>query len=979
MSLDMHEDPQRRELGDQTEENKPIQEALRRRQFELKAIYENAPIMMCVLDPSRQVIYANQAFLQFIGEPEEKVLYQRACGVIGCLRANDDPRGCGHGPLCQECKVRLAFADASANGKCHRGIEYRTSILRQGQAQEYVFLTSIAPIPMTGQTNLLLCLEDITERKRFEEVQSFLAQTKSGPTDEPFFHALARYLAKSLHMDYVCIDHLEGEGLTARTVAVWHNGVFEDNVTYGLHDTPCGELAGKMVCCFPQAVRELFPRDKVLQDLKAESYVGVTLWSHAGEPIGLIAVIGRHPLINQSQAETTLKLVAVRAAGEMERMNAESALRQSEAFRREVLDSLSAHIAVLDQQGTIVAVNEAWVRFAGENGGKGARVLPGDNYLAACESATEPHTRAPAREALLGIQTVMSGKSTSFSMEYDCHSTTEQRWFCMNVRRLSGAKEGVVIAHEDITERRLATEQLRANTERFRRISAMTSDIAYSCLTDQDDRYFIDWMTGAVDRITGYTVEEVTARRCWKFLVVEEDQALFLEKVAGLIPGTQGICELRLRHRNGEIVWVASFAECVTPTDGGGKSVLYGCLAAITERKKAEAEKDRLQAQLYQSQKMESVGRLAGGVAHDFNNMLQAILGNVGLAMQSAAPGSSLRESLEEISACAKRSADLTRQLLAFARRQTVIPKLLDLNETVEGLLKMMRRLIGEHIRLAWQPAAGLWWVKMDPSQVDQILANLCVNARDAIGKSGLVSIETGNVSIDEADCSENLSLVPGEYVLLSVTDNGCGMDKETLAHLFEPFFTTKDVGVGTGMGLATVYGIVKQNHGFVQVESRLGRGTSFLIYLPRHVNQGLDHEPPEPLEKTGLGHETVLFVEDEPTILKIGRQILQELGYQVIAAATPGQALQLAREHSGKIHLLITDVIMPEMNGKDLAARLISLQPGIRQLFMSGYTADVIANHGVLDESVQFIQKPFTVEDLSAKVRIVLNGARPT
>jgi PAS domain S-box-containing protein len=398
----------------------------------------------------------------------------------------------------------------------------------------------------------------------------------------------------------------------------------------------------------------------------------------------------------------------------------------------------------------------------------------------------------------------------------------------------------------------------------------------------------------------------------------------------------------------------------------------------ITERKQAEAEKAKLEAQFQQAQKMESVGRLAGGVAHDFNNMLQVILANTDMALGEIPPDSPLRESLQEVRNCAGRSADLTRQLLAFARRQTIAPAVLDLNETVGSMLKLLRRLIGDDIDLTWLPAQGLGLVKMDPTQVDQILANLCVNARDAIEGVGKVTIETANIVFDAAYCADHPGYVAGEYVRLTVSDNGCGMDKTTLPQIFEPFFTTKGLGEGTGLGLATVYGIVKQNHGFISVYSEPGHGTTFTLYLPRLAGEAIATGTTTAAEPPRSSGETVLLVEDEPAVLAIARIILVRLGYAVLTAGTPSEAIRLAGAHAGEIHLLITDVVMPEMNGLDLEKRLLSLHPKLKCLFMSGYTANVIAHHGVLKAGVNFIQKPFSLGDLAAKVRATLDENKP-
>jgi PAS domain S-box-containing protein len=430
--------------------------------------------------------------------------------------------------------------------------------------------------------------------------------------------------------------------------------------------------------------------------------------------------------------------------------------------------------------------------------------------------------------------------------------------------------------------------------------------------------------------------------------------------------------ELEMVTKSGRVFPAYERADAIKDQEGNVIG-LIGIISDITERKQAEQEKARLEGQLQQAQKMESVGRLAGGVAHDFNNMLAVILGHTAMALEVVDPAQPLHANLVEIRTAASRSAALTQQLLAFARKQTVAPRILDLNETVEGMLKMLQRLIGENVDLRWQPGAGLWRVRVDPTQIDQIVANLCVNARDAIANVGKLSIETGNCTLDDAYCAAHPAVVPGDYVRLAVSDDGCGMDKETQSHLFEPFFTTKATGKGTGLGLATVYGIVKQNNGFINVHSEPGSGTTFTIYLPRLSGEARQAGTKGSEGGALRGHETVLLVEDEPAILRLTKLLLERLGYSVLAACTPGEAIRLAREHPGEIHLLMTDVVMPEMNGRDLAKNLLRLYPSIRRLFMSGYTADVIASHGVLDEGVNFLQKPFTVEDLAAKLREAL------
>lgn len=530
--------------------------------------------------------------------------------------------------------------------------------------------------------------------------------------------------------------------------------------------------------------------------------------------------------------------------------------------------------------------------------------------------------------------------------------------------------------HTDITERKQTEVTLGESEQRFRSLLEDVPNIAVQGYDRQ--RRVVFWNT-ASETLYGFSREEALGRQLEELIIPPEMRHGVIGAVNNWL--SQGIPipagELVLQGKGGRPVNV--FSSHVMQINIHGEPEMYCIDIDITERKRNEKEREKLQAQLLQAQKMESIGRLAGGVAHDFNNMLQTILGYSDLSLAQVEETSPVHEGLLEIRKAALRSADLTRQLLAFARKQTVCPKILDLNDTVAGMLKMLQRLIGENIDLAWLPGHDLWPVKMDPSQLDQILANLAVNARDAIADTGKITIETENISRDAAYCADHPDCLPGEYVLLAVSDNGCGMDRETLAQIFEPFFTTKENGKGTGLGLATVYGIVKQNNGFVNVYSEPGQGTTFSIYLPCFASETVATETRPADESTG-GTETVLLVEDEAALLHLGQTILQRLGYTVLPANTPMAALELAREHAGEIHLLITDVVMPEMNGRDLAQRLSSLRPAMQCLFMSGYTADVIAHHGVLDTGIHFIQKPFCMDDLARTIRETLkdNKTKP-
>lgn len=396
---------------------------------------------------------------------------------------------------------------------------------------------------------------------------------------------------------------------------------------------------------------------------------------------------------------------------------------------------------------------------------------------------------------------------------------------------------------------------------------------------------------------------------------------------------------------------------------------ICGMTTEITERKQAEEDRERLSEQLAQAYRMESIGRLAGGIAHDFNNMLGVILGHTELVLHTSQLSGPHLNSIKEIEKAARRSSDLTRQLLAFARKQTVVPKVLDLNETVNGVLTILQRIIGEDIEFVWQPGESLWTIKMDPTQIDQILTNLCANARDAIESVGKITIDTRNISVDAAFCKDKVGCREGDFVVLSITDNGCGMHEDVKTMLFEPFYTTKELGKGTGLGLAMIYGIVQQNNGFITVDSKPGLGTSFKLYLPRYDVPHVPSSVEEERKELSLGSGTILLVEDEPANLEIACLMLKNLGYNVVTASSPAEAIQLARQYQEEIDLLMTDVIMPEMNGWDLAQELKAIQPDMKQLFTSGYTSTTVAQPSFFIENVHFIQKPFNMHELSVKV----------
>jgi PAS domain S-box-containing protein len=524
----------------------------------------------------------------------------------------------------------------------------------------------------------------------------------------------------------------------------------------------------------------------------------------------------------------------------------------------------------------------------------------------------------------------------------------------------------------EIDERRQMEIERQQSKESYRLLARNIPGVIYKGKADGSVEYLDD----RIQQLLDYPIEDFYSRKLRVQTLIHPEDLLpakraFLEALKG---DNEYIREYRLQRKDGTYLWFQERGQIVCQPDGR-IDYISGILFDITERRRMEEEKEKLDGQFRQAQKMEAVARLAGGVAHDFNNMLNVILGFTELALSVSKPIDPIYTDLQAIQEAATRSADLTRQLLAFSRKQTISPLSIDLNDQMQGMKRLLSRIIGEDIQLTFNLSADLWPVFMDPAQVDQIVANLAVNSRDAMPQGGRITLETRNVFLNQVFCLSKPGCVPGEYVMLSFSDTGCGMDQETLDHVFEPFFTTKPEGKGTGLGMATIYGVVNQNNGFVNILSEPNKGTIVQVYIPRHVGQE------EPLSVViaegrpkGLG-ETVLLVEDETPMRILAKTMLERLGYIVLEAQGPGEAITQCEKYSGEIDLLLTDVVMPHMNGPELDERIRIMKPGIKTLFMSGYSPHVLPHHGVLEKGSQLLQKPFTLDEFSRKIRKVLDA----
>ncbi|BCS34233.1 hypothetical protein TBR22_A34620 [Luteitalea sp. TBR-22] len=893
-------------------------------------------------------------------------------------------------------------------------------------------------------------------------------------------------------------------------------------------------------------------------------------------------------------------------------------------YHAEVLDSVADEIAVLDADGVITAVNRAWRTFGTENGAQPAVDHVGMNYLDVCRRAAATPTGGEAAVVADGLAAVLRGDSTHVELEYPCDSPTAPRWFSISITRLGGPRPGAVVAHRDITVRRLATAALRVSEQNLATMlqsigDAVVATDAQGVITrmnptaerltgwplaealgrpltdvltivdaltntpapnpveevlargevvglashtvlrrrDGEQRHIADSAapirdvtgavvgvvmvfsdvteryrseqalrrakelldrTGELARVGGWEVDLETMRLTWTretFRIAEIDSLVepsleeginlfapearpviaaavqaasdtgtpydlqlpiitakgrhrwvqtqgFAERQGGrpvrlygtfqditerkaaedalraseqrlrdVVASTDGIVweadaatfeftsvsdyaerllgyptsdwlqpgfwashihpddrewavkycvactgraeahdfEYRFLARDGRYLWLRDIVRVVV--EEGRPRWLRGLMVDITASRQAEQERLALEGRLAQAQKLESIGRLAGGVAHDFNNMLSVILGHAELALRQAPPSHPLHRDLSEIREAAQRSAGLTRQMLAFARKQAVMPRPLGIDDAIAGTLSLLRRLLGEDITLYWQPG-GAWPVWFDPTQLDQILTNLCVNARDAISGVGTITISTRNVSLGPAEVAGGATA--GDYVVVRVSDSGQGMDEATLANIFEPFYTTKPVGTGTGLGLAMVDGAVRQNGGFVTVSSQPGHGATFDVHLPRYVGAMQAHAVITPAEAPRQAPRArILLVEDDANILELVTHMLGNLGYVVLATSDPVEAIALAQAEDEPIELLLTDVIMPTMNGQELARAIRARWPRLEVLFMSGYTDDVIADRGLLAAGTHFLEKPFLAEDLDRAVKAAL------
>jgi PAS domain S-box-containing protein len=615
------------------------------------------------------------------------------------------------------------------------------------------------------------------------------------------------------------------------------------------------------------------------------------------------------------------------------------------------MDSAINGMAILDAGGKYIYVNPAHARMARNVKpeamiGKSWREVSNRRNVAPVE--TEIRESLKQYGKWFGPLTVHRDDGTEVPTEFSITALPDGGTICVS---------------RDMSER-VSEQRARAETEiKYRMLIEQVAAISYIAELGVNGQWL--YVSPQIEPMFGYSVEEwLSTSRDWIRYVAPEDHPVIHAAEESSARGEPFQAEYRITRKDGQTMWVSDTAVVVRGSDS--HPVMEGLIVDITDRK-------MLENQLLQARKMEAVGRLAGGVAHDFNNLLTIIKGYVEMALQRCLDRPELHGNIRRIEEAADRAVTLVRQLLAFSRKQVLRPKIVDLNAIVVNLDQLLRRLMGENIEMKTFVSKNVGAIKADPGQIEQVIMNLVVNARDALPNGGRIVIETSNVDLDSTYTLDHAAVRPGPYVLLAVTDTGIGMTADTVAHIFEPFYTTKESGQGTGLGLSTVYGIVKQSGGYIWVYSEVGKGTTFKVYLPQ-VKDAVQVSPAPAAPTTRKGHETILLVEDEPAVRELTQMVLSERGYTVIEAQTPRDAERLAGNNGAEIHLLLTDVVMPGISGRELAKRLTERYPNLRVLYMSGYTYNVIARDGTLEEGISFLQKPFTPQVLAERVREALD-----
>lgn len=820
---------------------------------------------------------------------------------------------------------------------------------------------------------------DITRRKRVEQARRELIEC-SRLLGRPFFDAMVGALAQALDVRWVLLcDIASSNPSRARTLAAWSDGERQANFEYDLAGTPCANVLGEQMCFFPADVASLFPDDSLLSEMGADSYLGVPLRGSSGRTLGLLAVLDDKPLDDGLQPQETLELFAGRAAAELERITTSSA---NERLGRIVEDAASETFVFDASSLKFVLVN----RGARENLGyimdELRELTPLDIKpklsMAEFTAIIEPLKRR--EKAVQHFKTVHRRKDgTDYNVSVALQLLEDE------------ARPVFYAAIEDTTDRDAAVRDLEDVSRRLDTILNNTTMAVFM----MDGRQECIYMNPAAERLTGYSFHETVGRPLHEVIHhTHPDGSHFpiedcsIDRAFPEDNQVQG--EGTFVHKNGSFYPVAYTASPIRDVQGTpvGTVVEVRNIAAEIEAREALVnfnttlqqrvdetiqERQAVEAQLFQAQKMEAIGKLTGGIAHDFNNLLQVIGGNLQLLVRDVVGDVRAEQRVQSALASVARGGRLASQLLAFGRRQPLAPKVINLGRLVHDMDDLLSRAIGEGVELKASVLPNLWNTLVDQTQVENAILNLAINARDAMKGYGKLTIEAENAVLDEAYVRKHPDIKPGQYVMLAVTDTGCGIPRELIDKIFEPFFTTKELGKGTGLGLSMVYGLIKQSDGYINVYSELGEGTTIRVYLPRAQETEVIEDPIETGPLTG-GTETVLVVEDDDDVRSTVVELLSELGYRVLRASNATGAMAII-ESGLPIDLIFTDVVMPgPLQSSDMARRARATIPNIAVLFTSGYTDNSIVHEGRLDPGVELLSKPYTREALAHRVRHCLD-----
>ncbi|MBM4133586.1 MAG: PAS domain S-box protein [Nitrospira sp.] len=792
-------------------------------------------------------------------------------------------------------------------------------------------------------------------------LRTLMVNTASLTGDE-YFRALVTSLVSTLGVRCAFVGEVVGDRPGyMRTLALCLDGGLRENFEYALAGTPCEQIVkGRRMLVFPRGIRQQFPDDRWLVEAGMESYLGLPLFNEAGDVIGLVGVIHDAPMAADSQALSLLEAYVARVGAELRRLRLLESLQESEGKYRLLFSHAMDAVVLFDvHTHQLLDVNDEAVSMYGYSRQEFLRLKILDLSAEPDASDAAIQRAADAGGAYVPLRWNKKKDGTVFPVEISCGPFTwKGRTVMCGVLR-------------DITERKQAEDRLRESAEKLQAILDHSPAMVF--LKDTEGRYLLT--NRRFEQAFHWTREAVIGKTDAQLFPPAQAEAFIANDRQVLRSGMPLEFEEVAMHDDGPHTSIV--VKFPLYDAEGAIFAIGGITTDVTERKRAEEERKHLEDQLRQAAKMEAVGRLAGGIAHDFNNLLTVIMGHSDLLLRRLDDDDPSSKHADEIKKAGRHAANLTGQLLAFGRRQVTQPKVLDLNGLVTETTELLRRLIGENVRLVTDLPADPCPVKADPDQLAQVLMNLAVNARDAMPEGGTLTLETLSVEGETAQHSGRAGLASGPYVKLTVRDTGCGMDADTKTHIFEPFFTTKDRLKGTGLGLAMVYGIIAQHGGTVAVDSAPGQGAAFTIYLPRASGTVETAGEPERQAGTVSGSETILLVEDDQVVRTFVRDLLVECGYDVVEAAGAEEALRWAERHQGPIHLLLTDVIMPGLSGRQLAERIGAMRPDTKVLFMSGYTGDIVIRYGLQEMGAEFIQKPFNAESLERQVRALLDTPR--